>query len=111
LHISYLLSYLFNAVVLTQPHFPFNDPTKLASLFSLELPTGRLCGGEFGLRGLKCSRHCHETLFYWLARSGLRFADWAIANTMMILGSYFPWPGLGKIARDGSGYASTVRTA
>jgi hypothetical protein len=61
--------------------------------------------------GLKCSRHCHETLFYWLARSGLRFADWAIANTMMILGSYFPWPGLGKIARDGSGYASTVRTA
>jgi hypothetical protein len=29
---------------------------------------------------------------------------------MMICGSHFPWPGLGKIAKDGAGYAVTVAT-
>jgi hypothetical protein len=29
----------------------------------------------------------------------------------MICGSHFPWPGLGKIAKDGAGYAITVSTA
>jgi hypothetical protein len=41
----------------------------------------------------------------------LRFADWAIANKMLICGAYFPLPRLGKIARDGAGCASTVRSA
>jgi hypothetical protein len=27
---------------------------------------------------------------------------------MMICGSHFPWPGLGKIARDGAAYALTT---
>jgi hypothetical protein len=27
---------------------------------------------------------------------------------MMICGSHFPWPGLGKIASDGAGYALTT---
>jgi hypothetical protein len=36
--------------------------------------------------------------------------DRVIAGKMMIFGSDFPWPGLGKIARDGAGYALTVRT-
>jgi hypothetical protein len=31
-----------------------------------------------------------------------------VADKMMICGSHFPWPGLGKIARDGEGYAVTV---
>jgi len=34
-----------------------------------------------------------------------------IADKMMICGSHFAWPGLGKIVRDGAGYALTVHTA
>jgi hypothetical protein len=34
-----------------------------------------------------------------------------IADKMLICGSHFPWPGLGKIARDGAGYAPTLHTA
>jgi glyoxylase-like metal-dependent hydrolase (beta-lactamase superfamily II) len=37
--------------------------------------------------------------------------DRVIADNMMICGSHFPWPGLGKIAKDGAGYAVTVSTS
>ena len=37
-----------------------------------------------------------------------RLLDQVIADNMMICGSHFPWPGLGKIARDGAGYALTT---
>jgi glyoxylase-like metal-dependent hydrolase (beta-lactamase superfamily II) len=38
-----------------------------------------------------------------------RLLDRVIADKMMICGSHFPWPGLGRIAKDGAGYALTVR--
>jgi glyoxylase-like metal-dependent hydrolase (beta-lactamase superfamily II) len=37
-----------------------------------------------------------------------KLLDRVIADDMMICGSHFPWPGLGKIAKDGAGYALTV---
>ena len=37
-----------------------------------------------------------------------KLLDRVIADKMMICGSHFPWPGLGKIARDGAGYALTT---
>jgi hypothetical protein len=37
--------------------------------------------------------------------------DRVVADKMLICGSHFPWPGLGKIARDGAGYALTLHTA
>jgi glyoxylase-like metal-dependent hydrolase (beta-lactamase superfamily II) len=40
-----------------------------------------------------------------------KLLDRAIADKMLICGSHFPWPGLGKIARDGTGYALTLHTA
>jgi glyoxylase-like metal-dependent hydrolase (beta-lactamase superfamily II) len=40
-----------------------------------------------------------------------KLLDRVIADKMMICGSHFPWPGLGKIAKDGAGYAITVSTA
>jgi glyoxylase-like metal-dependent hydrolase (beta-lactamase superfamily II) len=40
-----------------------------------------------------------------------RLLDRVIADKMMICGSHFPWHGLGKIARDGGGYALTVDPA
>jgi glyoxylase-like metal-dependent hydrolase (beta-lactamase superfamily II) len=40
-----------------------------------------------------------------------KLLDRVIADKMMICGSHFPWPGLGKIASDGAGYALTVRKA
>ena len=40
-----------------------------------------------------------------------KLLDRVIAEKMMICGTHFPWPGLGRIARDGSGYAVTVSTA
>ena len=40
-----------------------------------------------------------------------KLLDRVIADKMMICGSHFPWPGLGKIVRDGAGYALTVHTA
>jgi glyoxylase-like metal-dependent hydrolase (beta-lactamase superfamily II) len=40
-----------------------------------------------------------------------KLLDRVIADKMLICGSHFPWPGLGKIARDGAGYALTVHTA
>jgi glyoxylase-like metal-dependent hydrolase (beta-lactamase superfamily II) len=40
-----------------------------------------------------------------------KLLDRVIADKMMICGSHFPWPGLGKIASDGAGYALTVHKA
>jgi glyoxylase-like metal-dependent hydrolase (beta-lactamase superfamily II) len=40
-----------------------------------------------------------------------KLLDRVIADKMMICGSHFPWPGLGRIAKDGAGYAVTVSTA
>ena len=40
-----------------------------------------------------------------------KLLDRVIADKMMICGSHFPWPGLGKIAKDGAGYAVTVSTS
>jgi len=40
-----------------------------------------------------------------------KLLDRVIADNMMICGSHFPWPGLGRIARDGAGYAVTVSTS
>jgi len=37
-----------------------------------------------------------------------KLLDRVIADRMMICGSHFPWPGLGKIARDGAAYALTT---
>ncbi len=37
-----------------------------------------------------------------------KLLDRVIADKMMICGSHFPWPGLGKIASDGAGYALTT---
>lgn len=37
-----------------------------------------------------------------------KLLDRVIADKMMICGTHFPWPGLGRIARDGAGYAFTV---
>ncbi|HEY7647108.1 MAG TPA: MBL fold metallo-hydrolase [Hyphomicrobiales bacterium] len=34
-----------------------------------------------------------------------KLLDRVIADKMMICGSHFPWPGLGKISKDGKGYA------
>jgi len=34
-----------------------------------------------------------------------KLLDRVIADKMMICGTHFPWPGLGRIARDGGGYA------
>jgi glyoxylase-like metal-dependent hydrolase (beta-lactamase superfamily II) len=39
-----------------------------------------------------------------------KLLDRVIADKMMICGSHFPWPGLGRIAKDGAGYAITVST-
>jgi glyoxylase-like metal-dependent hydrolase (beta-lactamase superfamily II) len=40
-----------------------------------------------------------------------KLLDRVIADKMMICGSHFPWPGLGKIASDGAGYALTLDAA
>jgi glyoxylase-like metal-dependent hydrolase (beta-lactamase superfamily II) len=40
-----------------------------------------------------------------------KLLDRVIADKMMICGSHFPWPGLGKIAKDGAGYAVIVPTS
>ncbi len=34
--------------------------------------------------------------------------DRVIAEKMLICGSHFPWPGMGKISRDGAGYAFII---
>jgi glyoxylase-like metal-dependent hydrolase (beta-lactamase superfamily II) len=40
-----------------------------------------------------------------------KLLDRVVADQMLICGSHFPWPGLGKITPDGAGYALTVHTA
>jgi len=37
-----------------------------------------------------------------------KLLDRVIADKMMICGSHFSWPGLGKIARDGAGYPLSI---
>src|SRR5262245_29946727 len=34
-----------------------------------------------------------------------KLLDRAVADNMMVSGSHFPWPGVGRIAKDGAGYA------
>jgi hypothetical protein len=38
-----------------------------------------------------------------------KLLDRAIADNMMVSGSHFPWPGVGRIAKDGSGYTFDIR--
>jgi glyoxylase-like metal-dependent hydrolase (beta-lactamase superfamily II) len=40
-----------------------------------------------------------------------KLLDRVIADKMLICGTHFPWPGLGKIVKDGEGYAVTVQHA
>jgi glyoxylase-like metal-dependent hydrolase (beta-lactamase superfamily II) len=40
-----------------------------------------------------------------------KLLDRVVADKMLICGSHFPWPRLGKIASDGAAYALTVHTA
>jgi glyoxylase-like metal-dependent hydrolase (beta-lactamase superfamily II) len=40
-----------------------------------------------------------------------KLLDRVIADKMMICGSHFPWPGLGKIAKDGGSYTLTLDAA
>jgi glyoxylase-like metal-dependent hydrolase (beta-lactamase superfamily II) len=40
-----------------------------------------------------------------------KLLDRVIADKMMICGSHFPWPGLGKIVKDGAGYTLSVQTS
>jgi glyoxylase-like metal-dependent hydrolase (beta-lactamase superfamily II) len=37
-----------------------------------------------------------------------RLLDRVIADKMMICGAHFPWPGVGRIARDGAGYTFSM---
>ena len=37
-----------------------------------------------------------------------KLLDRVIADKMMICGTHFPWPGVGRIAKDGAGYAFTM---
>ena len=39
-----------------------------------------------------------------------RLMDRVVADNMMVCGSHFPWPGVGRIAKDGSGYAFNMLT-
>ena len=40
-----------------------------------------------------------------------RLMDRVIADKMMICGTHFPWPGVGRIAKEGAGYAFTLSAA
>ena len=37
-----------------------------------------------------------------------KLLDRVVADKMMICGTHFPWPGVGKVAKDGAGYAFTM---
>ncbi len=37
-----------------------------------------------------------------------KLMDRAVADNMMICGAHFPWPGVGRVARDGAAYAFTL---
>jgi glyoxylase-like metal-dependent hydrolase (beta-lactamase superfamily II) len=34
-----------------------------------------------------------------------RLLDWVVSDNMLICGTHFPWPGVGRVAREGTGYA------
>ncbi|WP_088347085.1 MULTISPECIES: MBL fold metallo-hydrolase [Rhodomicrobium] len=34
-----------------------------------------------------------------------KLLEWTVGSDMMICGTHFPWPGVGRISRDGAGYA------
>ena len=38
-----------------------------------------------------------------------KLLDGVVADNMMVCGSHFPWPGVGRIARDGTGYVLNMR--
>jgi glyoxylase-like metal-dependent hydrolase (beta-lactamase superfamily II) len=38
-----------------------------------------------------------------------KLLDRAIADNMMVCGSHFPWPGVGRIAKDGAGYMFDIQ--
>jgi len=38
-----------------------------------------------------------------------RLMDRVVADNMMVCGSHFPWPGVGRIAKDGAGYVFNLR--
>ena len=38
-----------------------------------------------------------------------KLLDRVVADKMMICGTHFPWPGIGRIAKDGAGYVLTLR--
>ena len=40
-----------------------------------------------------------------------KLLDRVVAEKMLVCGSHFPWPGLGRFAKDGSGYALEVQRA
>ena len=40
-----------------------------------------------------------------------RLLDRVITDKIMICGTHFPWPGIGRIVKDGNGYALTVQPA
>ena len=42
------------------------------------------------------------------AETRRRLMDRVIADGMMVSGAHFPWPGVGRIAREGAGYAFTL---
>jgi glyoxylase-like metal-dependent hydrolase (beta-lactamase superfamily II) len=37
-----------------------------------------------------------------------RLMDWAITDNMLISGTHFPWPGVGRIAKEGAGYVFII---
>ena len=34
-----------------------------------------------------------------------RLLDWVVSDNMLICGTHFPWPGIGRVAKEGAGYA------
>jgi glyoxylase-like metal-dependent hydrolase (beta-lactamase superfamily II) len=40
-----------------------------------------------------------------------KLLDQVVAEKMLVCGSHFPWPGLGRFAKDGGGYALEVQPA
>jgi glyoxylase-like metal-dependent hydrolase (beta-lactamase superfamily II) len=34
-----------------------------------------------------------------------RLLDWVVSDNMLICGTHFPWPGVGRVAKEGSGFA------
>ena len=51
------------------------------------------------------------TLAELQAHSRRKLLDRVVAEKMLVCGSHFPWPGLGRFAKDGGGYALEVQPA